>query len=92
MITNRTPNISVFTLWETLKAYIRGEIISYTAHENKLKKDRLSMLTCCIAQLDDIYAVSLSPDIFKERLTLQAEFDTLLTEQVTELLVKSRSM
>uniref|UniRef100_A0A4W5RYX9 Reverse transcriptase domain-containing protein n=1 Tax=Hucho hucho TaxID=62062 RepID=A0A4W5RYX9_9TELE len=91
MITNRTPNISASTLWETLKAYIRGEIISYTAHENKLKRHRLSMLTRCIAQLDDIYAVSPSPDIYKERLTLQAEFDTLLTDQVTEMLVKSRS-
>lgn len=48
------------------------------------------MLTRCIAQLDHIYAVSPSPDIYKERLTLQAEFDTL-TDQVTELLVKSRS-
>ena len=37
------------------------------------------MLTRCIAQLDYIYAVSPSTDIYKEHLTLQAEFDTLLT-------------
>ena len=49
------------------------------------------MLTSCIAQLDDIYAVSPTPDIYKKHLTMQAECDTLLTDQVTELLVKSRS-
>lgn len=91
MDTNRTPGISASTLWETLKVYLRGEIISYTTYENKLKKDKLSMLTRRIAQLDNAYSISPSPDIYKERLTLQAEFDTLLTDQVTELLVKSRS-
>lgn len=89
--TNKTPNISASILWETLKAYIRGEIISYAAYERKLKNDRLSLLTRSIAQLDHVYAVSPSPDIYKERLAFQAEHDTLLTDQVTELLVKSRS-
>lgn len=88
---NRSPDIPASTLWETLKAYIRGEIISYVAYENKQKKDRLSVLTCCIAQLDDIYAIAPAPDIYKERLILQAEFDTLLADQITNLLTKSRS-
>ena len=56
-----------------------------------LEPATLSMLTHCIVQLGYIYTVSPSPDIYKERLTVQAEFDTLLTDQVTELLVKSRS-
>lgn len=89
--TNRTPDISMSTFWETLKAYVRGEIISYTALMNKMKKDRLTVLTRSIAQLDDIYSVSPSPDIYNEHLTLQAEFDTIVTDQITELLFKSRS-
>ncbi len=84
---NETPDIAAATLWETLKACIRGEII----HVNKPKKARLSVLTRCIAQLDDIYAVSPSPETYKECLALQAEFDTLLTHQVTEQLLKLRS-
>lgn len=35
LTTNRTPGISASLLWETLKAYIRGEIISYSSYENK---------------------------------------------------------
>lgn len=47
-------------------------------------------MTRCIGHLDDTYAASPSPDIYKERLILPAEFDTLLTDQFTDLLIKSR--
>lgn len=89
--TNKTPNMAASTIWETMKAYIRGEVISYTAHENKLRKDRVFVLTRSIAQLDETYAVSPSPDIYKERLILQAKLDTFLTNQVTETLIKTRA-
>ncbi|KAF3839709.1 hypothetical protein F7725_018426 [Dissostichus mawsoni] len=29
--TNESPEISYFTLWETMKAYVRGQVISYNA-------------------------------------------------------------
>lgn len=32
--TNKTPNISPSSLWETMEAYIRGEIISFETHNN----------------------------------------------------------
>ncbi len=88
---NKTPDIAAATPWETSKGYIRGEIISYSAHVNKLKKARLTVLTRCITQLDDIYAVSPCPETYKECLALQAEFDTLMTDQVTEQLLKLSS-
>lgn len=31
-------------VWETLKAYMRGHIISYLSHKNKQKRDQLSQL------------------------------------------------
>ena len=88
---NKTPDTSASVLWETLKAYIRGEIISYIAYENKLRKDKLTGLTQRISQLDNMYATTPSPDIWKERLSLQAEFDVLMTHHTTNLLLRSRS-
>lgn len=88
---NKTPGISASVLWETLKAYIRGQIISYVSHERKQKRERLTELTRRIAQLDDLYSILPTPDVYKERLTLQSEFNTLTADQAAELLLKSRS-
>lgn len=87
---NKTPDVSVSVLWETLKAYIRGEIISYSGHERKVKKAKLTELTKCITQLDTIYATSPSPALYKERLSLQAEFEVLATDHTIEMLLISR--
>lgn len=43
-----------------------------------------------ISQLDNIYASSPSPNIYKDRLSLQAEFDVLSNKEVEELLFKSK--
>lgn len=84
--TNKSPDISAGVLWETFKAYIGGEIISYSRHESKL-----SILAQRISQLDNLYASSQSPDTYKERLSLQVEFDILMTHHTTELLLRTRS-
>ena len=80
---NGAPGVSASLLWETLKAYIRGEIISYSSFEDKKRMER-------ILQLDNIYAYSPSPNIYKDRLSLQAEFDVLSTNQTVDLLLKAK--
>lgn len=80
---NKTPDVSTLVVWETLKAYIRGEIISYSGYERKIKREKHIELTKCIAQLDTIYATSPSPDLYKECLSLQAEFEVLVTDHTT---------
>lgn len=87
---NKTPDVSASVLWETLKAYIRGEIISYSGYERKVKREKLAELTKRIAQLDTIYATTPSPDLYKDRLSLQAEFEVLATDHTMEMLLKSR--
>lgn len=72
---NKTPDISASLLWETLKAYIPGEIISYMKYERKIRKENLSNLTSRISQLYALYAISPSPQLYKERLILQLKFD-----------------
>uniref|UniRef100_A0A3B5RAA6 Reverse transcriptase domain-containing protein n=1 Tax=Xiphophorus maculatus TaxID=8083 RepID=A0A3B5RAA6_XIPMA len=86
---NRGPEVSASLLWETLKAFIRGEIISYVKYENKLRRERINTLTRHISQIDNLYAISPSPTLYKDRLVLQAEFDVLMTQHTTELLLQS---
>lgn len=88
---NKTADVSPSVLWETLKAYIRGQIISFASYERKQKKKKLDELTTRINQLDALYTTSPSPDLYKERLSLQSEFDTLTTDNAVSLLLKSRS-
>lgn len=89
---NKTAEVSASVLWETLKAYIRGEIISYSCRETKIKKTKLSEIQKRITQLDTVYAISPSPALYKERLSLQSEFDLLSTDHTSELLMKSRQV
>ena len=74
---NKTPDVSASLLWESLKAFIRGEIISYSKFEKKCRDSKLIDLTQRISQIDATYSISPSPYLYKERLTLQAEFNLL---------------
>ncbi len=39
MQTNKTPEVSKSILWEALKAYLQGQIISLHAHQTKTQKE-----------------------------------------------------
>lgn len=65
--TNRTSDVSASVLWETLKAYIRGQIISYMNYDRRRRRERVVTLTNRIAQLDAVFAISPSPELYKER-------------------------
>lgn len=88
---NKTPDVSASLLWDSLKAYIRGEIISYSRFEEKCRRNKLADLSQRIAQIDAIYADSPSSELYKERLTLQSEYNVLTTNHTTELLMQTRS-
>ena len=71
--------ITASGLWETMKAFIRGEIISYKAHQRKSRREKLAKLSQRIALLDYLYAVSKLQDTYKEPITLQAEYDLVMS-------------
>lgn len=50
--TNRSEDTPPALLWETLKAFIRGKIISYTAHTNRCRRARQKELEDSIASID----------------------------------------
>lgn len=87
-----TQDISRSVLWESMKAYIRGQIISYVAHKDKEPSKQLKELADKIADTDRRYALSPSPDLFKEKLLLQTEFNTLITWKAEKNIFKSRQI
>ena len=88
--TNSTPGMSCSTIWESLKAYLHGQIISYTVNQNRVRPQRLRDLSESIATLDEKYATDPSSDLHKEHQLLQSEFDELSTRQAEQLLLRAR--
>lgn len=70
---NKMPDTSASILWETLKAYIRGQVISYLSRERRKRRERIVDLTKQIAQLDATYAIAPTSDMYKQRLPAQSE-------------------
>lgn len=87
---NHNDSSSYSLLWETLKCYLRGQIISYSALSNKKINGKLNALTSVISNLDQKYALNPSPELLKQRLDLQAEFDLISTKEAERLLLCSR--
>ena len=72
-----------------MKAYIRGVIISYTASEKKRLSARQIELQNKIGQVDQLHA---SPELSRERLLFQTEYDIMMTSQTQDLHLRSRIM
>ena len=88
--TNDTPDVSKSTLWEALKAYIRGQIISQQALISRLRNDYRKALTDRILEIDSQYAESPSPELYREKVSAQAKFNLLTTTETTNLITRSR--
>lgn len=87
---NKTEGISYSLLWETLKAYLRGQIISYVSHLNKERRKQIQDLTNSIFNLDRQYAENPTPELYKKRADLQSKFNLLSTNQAEYLLLRTR--
>lgn len=88
---NKKEGISYSLLWETLKAYLRGQIISYVAHVNRERRKQIEDLTDLVFKLDRKYSESPSPELYKERIALQSKLNLLSTNQAEYLLLRTRS-
>lgn len=87
---NDTPDISSGTLWESLKAYIRGQIISYSAGERKRKMKRTTELMKAIKEVDLANSMTPSEELRKKRILLQTEYDILTSQREEDLYLRSR--
>jgi len=83
---NKSDSTSPSLLWETFKAVIRGEIISYSARIRKDENQRRLELMEAILLIDRQLSTSANPTLQMERLKLQTEFDLISTNKAEFLL------
>lgn len=74
-----------------MKAFQRAEITSFSAYTNKCSKQKQTDIAKQILNIDKQHANSPSPELYKERLRLQAEFNRLFSHQVESLLLWNKS-
>lgn len=88
---NKTPEVSNKTIWEAMKAYLRGEVISFAAYKTKCSKQKQTDIANQILNIDRQYANSPSLELYKERLKLQAELNLLSSHQIESHLLRNKS-
>ena len=76
---NDTADVSCGTVWEALKAYVRGQVISYVSKLRKDERVRLSAILEELLRIDETYSSSPSPTLYKKRILLHSEHDLLMT-------------
>lgn len=65
---NITPDVTYSTVWESLKAFLRGHIISYCSHDKRRRQKRITELIGLIAHLDSQHSRNPSPDVHNQRM------------------------
>ncbi|MBN3289039.1 LIN1 transcriptase, partial [Polypterus senegalus] len=88
--TNTSPEISAGILWETLKAFLRGQIISYLSHRNKSEAKKVAEIKSEITKIDEEHARLPSETLHKRRQALHSELNLLTTKETEQLIYKSR--
>ena len=88
--TNKKENTSYSLLWESLKAFLRGHIISYVAFTKREHSKEVLSLTDSIHKLDQLYSESPNAELHKKRIELQAKLNILTTKHAEQLLLKTR--
>ena len=89
--TNTTPDVSALVIWDALKAYLRGEIIAFTANKKRLSQKEQLDLTSKIKEIDQQYAHTQTPELYNKHLELKTRFDLLTTYQTQNILLKNKS-
>lgn len=79
--------ISRALLWDSLRAYLRGQIISYSAHLRKLIMSNTQKLTSELELVEQQLAAAPSDSLSKRRLVLQTELDLITTNEAEHLLL-----
>lgn len=83
--------MSNLTVWDALKAYLRGQIICYTANlKRRSVKERMD-LSSRIKEIDKQFAQTKDPKLFRERMELKAKLDFFLTHSVECMPLKDKA-
>lgn len=87
---NDTPDVTKSTLWEALKAFIRGQVISWKSLKNKQQREKETQLKKEITETDRQHSSSPSVTLHKKKLALQTELELVYTSRTVKMLTKAR--
>jgi len=87
---NDNSEVTDSTLWESFKAVIRGQIISFESSARRAKSRRLAEIDEELSQLELSYRISSSPSTLQTILKLKYEYNTILSGQVWDQLLRIR--
>lgn len=88
---NNSPETSSLIVWDALKAFLRGQIISYSANLKRKASAEKLQLAKQIKEIDLQYAQSNKPELYQKCTELQARFDLLSTHSIERQILKSKS-
>lgn len=77
-------------VWETLKAYMRGNIISYLSHKNKQKRDQLLQLEHEIKILETQHAPTKQSKTFSSLKQKRTLYDNLCTSKAEAAMARTK--
>jgi len=83
-----TSEISPCIRWEAFKAFIRGQIISFTSSKSKKAKQKLKLLESKIKTTEDMYFKSPCPKLHQSLLLLRAQYNEIFASKATANLLK----
>lgn len=86
--TNDKGDVSDSCLWETCKVVLRGHIIAYESSLKREKRRRLSEIESILPSLEQVFRVSKSQTDLNAILKLKYEYNSILNDQVSNLLIK----
>jgi hypothetical protein len=89
---NNSEEVNSSLLWETLKATIRGQIISYSSYSNKQRRKTQTDITGKISEVDRQYAIKPTPELHQQRVNLQTESDLTSTGNAERSIMRSKGM
>lgn len=87
---NDMAGIGSDILWETFKAYIRGQTISFISHLKKSERTKMAEIPAEIWNLDTQLAWNPIAALYKRRLLLQSQYDILASSKVEKQLLHTR--
>lgn len=90
LVTNDTGDANDSTLWEAMKAVLRGHVISYEAAEKKKSEKRLKEIDDQLTNLEASFKTEQKPEILNTITALKYEYHSVMSKNVSKLLVQVR--
>ncbi|KAJ1163977.1 hypothetical protein NDU88_004424 [Pleurodeles waltl] len=90
LLANDTPEVSAATLWEALKAVIRGQFIATSARLNKARQIKWQQLEDQIRTLETTHSVSGSLEMRRQIATLRKQLRTMGGDRAEYALLRTK--